>query len=129
MDSEKVKNYIDEAKTKLNFIIKNEIKRKFIGETYSYLIKIPEIAFWLVAIVSLFAVLMIELIVAGIVWPNEVIHYKELLMGFGIAAFLGLINGNFYRRKLSKKIHAQIGDTLKYKSSKKNASKDKKIND
>ena len=119
MDSEKVKNYLEEAKSKLGLIIKTEIKRKFIGETYSYLIKIPEIAFWLVAVVSIFAVLAIELIVAGIIWPHETVHYLDLLIGFGIATFLGLINGNFYRRKLSKKIHAQIGDTLKFKSKKK----------
>ncbi len=115
MESKEIKEYLKEAKSKLNFIIKNEVKRKFIGETYSYLIKIPQIAFWLVAIVSIFVVLTIELIIAGVVLANDPVQYNHLLLGFGIAAILGMVNGNFYRRKLSKKIHTQIAETLKHK--------------
>jgi hypothetical protein len=124
MESKEIKEYLKEAKSKLNFIIKNEVKRKFVGETYSYLIKIPQIAFWLVAIVSIFAVLTIELIIAGIVLANDPVQYNHLLLGFGIAAILGMVNGNFYRRKLSKKIHDQIAETLKHKEYKEETIKD-----
>ena len=116
MEPKKVKNYFEDAKSKLSIFIKNEVKRKFVGETYSYLIKIPEIAFWLVAIVSIFAVLTIELILAGVLLGNETVSYDELLLGFSVAAILGLINGKFYSRKISKKIHAQIAEILKHKS-------------
>jgi len=116
MESKNIKNFIEETKSKLSFIIKNEVKRKFVGETYSYLIKIPEITFWLVAIVSIFAVLTVELILAGVLLGNEIVNYDELLLGFGVAAILGLINGKLYSRKVSKKIHAQIAEILKHKS-------------
>jgi len=124
MESKEIKEYLKEAKSKLKFIIKNEVKRKFVGETYSYLIKIPQIAFWLVAIVSIFAVLTIELIIAGVVLANDPVQYNHLLLGFGIAAILGMVNGNFYRRKLSKKIHDQIAETLKHKEYKEETIKD-----
>ena len=125
MEQEKIKNFIEEAKSKLNFIIKNEVKRKFVGETYSYLIKIPEITFWLVAIVTIFAVLTIELILAGVLLGNEIVNYDELLLGFSVAAVLGMINGKLYSRKVSKKIHAQIAEILKHKSFKEEALNDK----
>ncbi len=115
MDSEEDKNYLKDAKSKLSFIIKNEVKRKFVGETYSYLIKIPDITFWLTAIVSTFAVLTIELILAGVLLGNETVVYGELLLGFSIAAIIGLIVGKIYSGKVSKKIHAQIAEILKHK--------------
>jgi len=125
MEPEKIKNFIEEAKSKLNFIIKNEVKRKFVEETYSYLIKIPEITFWLVAVVTIFAVLTIELILAGVLLGNEIVNYDELLLGFSVAAILGVINGKLYSRKVSKKIHVQIAGILKHKSFKEEALKDK----
>ena len=125
MEQEQIKNFIEEAKSKLSFIIKNEVKRKFVGETYSYLIKIPEITFWLVAIVTIFVVLTIELILAGVLLGNEVVNYDELLLGFSVAAVLGMINGKLYSRKVSKKIHAQIAEILKHKSFKEEALNDK----
>ncbi len=124
MEQEQIKNFIDEAKSKLSFIIKNEVKRKFVGETYSYLIKIPEITFWLVAIVTIFAVLTIELILAGVLLGNEIVNYDELLLGFSVAAVLGVIIGKLYSRKVSKKIHAQIAEILKHKSFKEEVLKD-----
>ena len=115
MESKEVKEYLKEAKSKLSFIIKNEVKRKFVGETYSYLIRIPEITFWLVALVTLFAVLTIELLLAGVLIGNETIIYGELLLGFSVAAFIGLVVGKLYSQRVSKKIHAQIGEILKHK--------------
>ncbi len=115
MESKEVKNYLEEAKSKLGFFIKNEVKRKFVGETYSYLIRIPEITFWLVAIVTLFAVLTLELLLVGVLMGNETIIYGELLLGFSVAAFIGLVVGKLYSQRVSKKIHAQIGEILKHK--------------
>lgn len=113
MESKEQKSYLEKAKSKLNVFIKNEVKRKFIGETYSYLIRIPEIALWLVTIVSIFIILAIELIIAGVILNNQTVEYNELLLGFGIAAIFGFINGKLYSRKISKKINTQIAEVLK----------------
>jgi len=38
-----------------------------------------------------------------------------LLLGFSVAAFIGLVVGKLYSQRVSKKIHAQIGEILKHK--------------
>lgn len=115
MDSKESKSYLKEAKSKLSYFIKNEVKKKFVGETYSYLIRIPDIVFCLISIATTFGILAIELVLAGVLLKNEPVMYGELLLGFSIATIIGIIIGKQYSRKVSKKIHSQIGEILKHK--------------
>lgn len=59
--------------------------------------------------------LTVELIIAGVLLGDQPIIYGELLLGFSVAASIGLIVGKLYSRKVSMKIHAQISEILKFK--------------
>jgi hypothetical protein len=116
MDLEEIQKFFEEAKSKLYFYIKNEVKRKVIGETYNYLVKIPDVAFWIATVVTTFILLAVELVLAGLVYGQRPVIYGELLLGFAVAAGLGIITGWVYSRRVSRKIHAQIAEILKHKS-------------
>ena len=116
MELDEIQKFFEEAKSRLYFFIKNEVKRKIIGETYPYLVKIPDVAFWMAAIVTTFAMLAIELVLAGIFYSQNAVVYGELLLGFGIAVGMGLVFGFIYSRRVSKMVHSQISDVLKHKT-------------
>lgn len=115
MDKKEISDFFDEAKENLGFYIKEEAKRWFVGETYPYLIKIPNVVFAVVSLVATFTIFTLELILAGIFLREEPITYGDLLLGFILALLIGLIIGRFFSSKTARKIHDQIGEALKYK--------------
>ncbi len=115
MESEELRKYFEETRSRLSFYIKHEAKRKFVGESYNYIIKIPILIFWIVTLVTTFIVFTVELIVAGVLWNLAPVIYGDLLLGFSIAVIFGLLVGQLFRSKASKKIHDQIAEILKFK--------------
>ncbi len=115
MDKKEFATLLEDAREQLGFYVKEEAKRRFVGETYPYLIKIPNVIFAVVALVATFILFTLELLVAGIIMKDNAILYGDLLLGFIAALIVGVLVGRFFSAKASKRIHSQIGDVLKFK--------------
>ena len=105
----------EDIKSFLSSFIKNEVKRKIVGETYTYLIKIPSVVFWISTIVSTAIILTLEILIAGIVYKDQFVRYSDVLIGFCAAVAIGLLVGKIYSSRVSKKVHSQIADILRLK--------------
>ena len=115
MEKSEFASMMEDAKEQFGFYIKEEARRKFIGEAYPYLIRIPGVVFGITALLSTFAIFTLELIIAGVVLGEQPVLYRELLVGFGIALLIGIAVGKYVSSKASTKIHKHIGEVLKFK--------------
>lgn len=115
MEKKELKSLVEEARENLGAYIKDEAKRRFIGETYPYLIKIPNLVFAIVSLISTFIILAVELLLAGIILRDHVVKYDHLLIGFVSAVIVGALIGKIFSEKSARRVHSQIGEVLKFK--------------